>query len=109
MVHDRAMVEFVAHRAGNHRTDIRLAADVARTVEFDVHLFRRHLEVRHEKVLWPTTMQWERWRFDPRPPRPPSLEASLRELPEDRTAWLDLKGFTRRTTNAVLVSVSATQ
>lgn len=99
------MVEFVAHRAGNHHEDIRPAADVAQIVEFDVHLFRRHLEVRHEKVLWPSTLQWERWAFDPHPPRPPTLEALLRELPQDRTAWLDLKGFTRRITNAVLRTV----
>lgn len=99
------MIEFVAHRAGNDIDAIR-AADAADTVEFDVHQFRRRIEVRHEKVFWPTRIQWERWWIDWKPAVPPALADAATHLPADLGVWLDVKGFTSALANAAVEAVS---
>lgn len=96
------VVELIAHRAGNAVDLIGPAAAVADTIEVDVHIRRRRLEVRHAKVIWPTRIQWDRWWIDPQPAVPPSLGEILADLPDDTALWLDLKGFTTRVTKAIL-------
>jgi glycerophosphoryl diester phosphodiesterase len=94
-------VELIAHRAGNHAERVGPAAVVADTVEIDVHLFRGRLEVRHTKVLWPTSILWERWHLDRNAERP-ALDEILDEVPVGLGLWLDLKGFTPRLTRRVV-------
>ncbi len=67
MRHDVGM-ELIAHRAGNEAHLIAPAMVVADTIELDVHLFRRRLEVRHAKVLWPFAVFWEKWELLPDTP-----------------------------------------
>jgi glycerophosphoryl diester phosphodiesterase len=98
-------VELVAHRAGNHPADIEPAAAVADTIEVDVHLFRRRLEVRHAKVLLPTAIQWERWWIDLHPTPPPTLDEILDEVPPGTAVWLDLKGLTSRLARRILADI----
>lgn len=95
-------VELVAHRAGNCTQTIPAAADVADTIEADVHLFRGRIEVRHAKVVWPTSIQWDRWWIDPRPDEPPLLPDVTRLIPDDIGLWLDLKSFDTRLSRSIL-------
>lgn len=96
-------MELIAHRAGNRRVTLDAAAPVADAVELDVHRFRGRLEVRHAKVLWPTSVLWERWTLVADPDRP-TLSEIVERLPSDVHLWLDLKGFDRRLTRDVLAT-----
>jgi glycerophosphoryl diester phosphodiesterase len=98
-------VELIAHRAGNHPATLAIAAAVAHAAELDVHRFRRRLEVRHAKVLWPTSILWERWSLVTDAERP-TLAEILDRLPADTRLWFDLKGFDRRLTRAVLAETA---
>ena len=89
----------VAHRAGNHPERFAKAMAKADAIELDVHIFRSRIEVRHEKVLWPTARLWERWFLLPADTEVPRLGDILRQLDEhDPEALLlvDLKLFTTR-------------
>lgn len=91
-------VELILHRGANRR-GVDVAAGPADVVEVDVHRFRGRLEVRHEKVLWPSARRWERWYLLPRgAPR-----RELHEVLADTTAPLlvDLKGVRPSTARAV--------
>lgn len=96
------MVDLIAHRGGNDPDTVLHAAGVADLVELDVHLFRGRLEVRHSKVLWPTSRLWERWELLPPDALRPSLDAAVEAVPEDAQMWLDLKGFTSRLSRQVI-------
>lgn len=96
-------MELIAHRAGNRRATLDAAAAVADAVELDVHRFRGRLEVRHAKVLWPTSLLWERWTFVTDVDRP-TLSEIVELLPPDVHLWLDLKGFDRRLTREALAT-----
>lgn len=97
-------MELIAHRAGNRPATLAAAAAAAaHAVELDVHRFRGRLEVRHAKVLWPTSILWERWELVTDTERP-TLAEILAGVPTDTHLWLDLKGFDRRLTRAVLAA-----
>jgi glycerophosphoryl diester phosphodiesterase len=99
-------MELIAHRAGNQRTTLEQALAVAHAAELDVHRFRGRIEVRHAKVLWPTSVRWDRWAFvDAAAPRP-TLDDILERLPRDTHLWIDLKGFDRGLTREVLAATA---
>lgn len=97
-------MELVAHRAGNDPGLIGSAMDVADAVELDVHLFRRRLEVRHAKVIWPLRRYWEQWHWVPDPGWP-DLREVIAAAPPDVHLWVDVKGFTSRSTRRVLAEL----
>jgi glycerophosphoryl diester phosphodiesterase len=97
-------VELIAHRAGNDASTVAPALAATDTIELDLHLFRGRVEVRHEKVLWPFALYWEKWRFVRRL-RPPDLASILAATPDGVHIWLDLKGFSGRLTRRVLREV----
>ncbi len=86
----------IAHRAGNQPSTVAAALRRADGVECDVHLNRGRVEVRHEKVLRPTSLLWERWYLLPRGTTAPPLDAILEHVPSNVVVLLDLKCFTRR-------------
>jgi len=86
----------VAHRAGNDPSAVESAIRRADVVECDVHVHRGRVEVRHEKVLRPTSRLWERWYLLPADTVVPSLDDILAVAPPDVPLLLDLKCFTRR-------------
>lgn len=92
----RRPYELVAHRAGNHVTEMHDVQGIADVVEVDVHLRRGRLEVRHGKILWPTSRLWERWYLLPRDHEVPVLEDILAAAGPDVHLWLDLKGVDPR-------------
>jgi glycerophosphoryl diester phosphodiesterase len=100
-------VELIAHRAGNLVASIEAAARVADAIEVDVHLFRGRLEVRHAKVLWPSSVQWERWEVVASPEPPPRLAEILRAVPDGTAVWLDLKGPSMRLPRRVRAEVTS--
>lgn len=95
-------MELIAHRAGNLPGTVAAALAVADAIELDVHAFRGRLEVRHAKVLWPSSVRWERWELIPNDHPRPTLDEIVRHVPEGAHLWLDLKGFGRRLTRRVL-------
>lgn len=101
---DSSIVELIAHRAGNSPQTIGAAIEVAEVVEIDLHLFRGRLEVRHEKVVWPLEIYWEKWEIVS-DVEPPSLSTILDAAPPGSHLWLDLKGFTSRLARSVLAEV----
>jgi len=84
----------VAHRAGNHPDTARRAIGRADMIELDVHVHRGRVEVRHEKVLWPTSRLWERWFLLPRGASGVAIEDVLDALGPEPPLMLDLKCFT---------------
>lgn len=98
-------MQLTAHRAGNFPEAIPPALAVADVVEFDVHLFRGRLEVRHGKVLWPMSRLWETWAFLPAGTPRPSLGRILQSIPLGAPIWVDLKGFRSRLVRKVLEEV----
>jgi hypothetical protein len=95
-------VELIAHRVGNF-PDV-AEAGPADLIEADVHLFRGRLELRHEKVLWPTARLWERWHVLPRR-SPRRTLPELLEAGPPAPLLLDLKGVSPRLAHAVLQAV----
>jgi glycerophosphoryl diester phosphodiesterase len=63
-------------------------------IELDVHVHRGRVEVRHEKVLWPTSRLWERWFLLPRGASGVAIEDVLDALGPEPPLMLDLKCFT---------------
>lgn len=98
-------MELIAHRAGNVTATIASALAVADAIEIDVHTFRGRLEVRHAKVLWPTSIRWEPWTLTPADEERPTLAEILAATPPGTHLWLDLKGFSRRFARRVLAEV----
>lgn len=96
-------MDLVAHRAANLAADVLAGLAAADIVELDVHLHRGRLEVRHAKVLWPTSRLWERWHWVCDPPE--ALDAILAAAPVDAHLWFDLKGFTPRLARRVLRAI----
>lgn len=86
----------VAHRAGNHPTSALRALRRVTMIEVDAHVFRGRVEVRHEKVLWPSSRLWERWYLLPRNTRVTEIGEMLNAVPADTALLLDLKCFTTR-------------
>jgi len=86
----------VAHRAGNQPSVATDAVRRADVVECDVHVQRGRVEVRHEKLIRPTSRLWERWYLLPAGTVMPSLDEVLAAVPPDVPLLLDLKCFTRR-------------
>lgn len=95
-------VELIAHRAGNDPATVRRLAGEVDLVEVDLHAFRDRLEVRHAKVLWPTSRLWERWRVLPASHPRPSFAEVLAAVPPGAHLLLDLKGFTARVSRRAL-------
>lgn len=98
-------MELIAHRAANRPSDVQAGLAAADAVELDVHLRRGRLEVRHAKVLWPTSLLWEQWyiaRHERSEPLAPILDAAG----PDAHLWFDLKGFTPRLTARVLTAAT---
>jgi glycerophosphoryl diester phosphodiesterase len=95
------VTELIAHRAGNEMARVARAEQTADALELDVHLFRNRLEVRHEKVLWPFAVYWERSGIA-RGLRPPDLRTILDAVAPGTNLWIDLKGFTPRLARRVL-------
>lgn len=86
----------VAHRAGNTPQTVADALHRADMIEFDTHLFRGRVEVRHAKVLWPTARLWEKWYLLPANTDVASIESVLDAIPPEVPLLVDLKCFTRR-------------
>jgi hypothetical protein len=99
----------VAHRAGNHPDSARHALGAADLIELDVHVLRRRVEVRHEKVLWPTSRLWERWYLLPRQARGVPLEDIIEAVGPEAHLMLDLKCFTRRAARRIREAVPSDQ
>ena len=94
MTYRRLASVLVAHRAGN---DSERAAGVgtrADVIELDAHVHRSRVEVRHEKLLRPTSRLWERWYLLPRGARGLDIDEVLRVVDPDRELMVDLKCFT---------------
>lgn len=88
--------EVIAHRAGNNVDAMSAAPSTADAIELDVHLCKGRLEVRHAKILWPTSLLWEKWHLVPRAHPVPLLEEILAAADPDVHLWLDLKGLDPR-------------
>ncbi len=86
----------IAHRAGNDPSAVEAALRVADVIECDVHLHRGRVEVRHEKVIRPTSRLWERWYLLPAGTSVSSIDEILAAVPPTVPLMLDLKCFTRR-------------
>lgn len=98
-------VVIVAHRAGNDPSAVDAALRRADVIECDVHVHRGRVEVRHEKVIRPTSRLWERWYLLPAGTRVPSIDDILAVVPPDVPLLLDLKCFTRRAARRIRRSV----
>lgn len=98
-------VTIVAHRAGNDLATARAAARAGWVVEVDVHVFRRRLEVRHEKVLWPFSRLWEKWFLLPKGAPRLELAELLDAVGPGTRVLLDLKCFSRRSARRVRAAV----
>lgn len=97
-------VEWIAHRSGNSARRAASAVGRADAIELDVHTFRRRLEVRHARVLWPFARQFEPWYLLPADTPRPSVADVLDAIPNDVPVWYDLKGFTPRLARDVLTA-----
>ena len=86
----------VAHRAGNRPETVAPALERADMVELDAHVFRGRVEVRHAKVLRPTSRLWEKWYLLPENTTVPSLKTILDSIPPEVPIMVDLKCFTPR-------------
>ncbi len=102
-------VELVAHRAGNTVAGARQAKEVVDLVELDVHVFRGLVEVRHEKVLRPTSRLWEKWYLLPRGTRGVPIEEILEAVGPQTRLLVDLKCWTRRAARRIKRSLPAPQ
>lgn len=103
------MPVIVAHRAGNTPEAAAAALELAPTctIELDVHVLRGRVEVRHEKVLWPTRRLWERWYLLTRDSAGVPIEDVLAVTGPDVPLMVDLKCFGRRAARRVAAAVPA--
>lgn len=102
-------VRIVAHRAGNHPDSARRALGRADLIELDAHVLRGRVEVRHAKVLWPTSRLWEKWRLLPKGARGLPIEEILEVVGTDTHLMLDLKCFTGRAARRIREAIPAEQ
>ncbi|MCP3934735.1 MAG: hypothetical protein GY708_05110 [Actinomycetia bacterium] len=86
----------VAHRAGNRPETIERALARADLIELDAHVYKGRIELRHAKVLRPTSRLWEQWYLLPSEARGEHIDDVLAELPPDTPLMVDLKCFTAR-------------
>jgi len=94
------MVDVVAHRAGNTISGARSARALGHMIELDVHSLRGRLEVRHEKVLWPTARLWEKWYLLPSHTTVPALTEVL-DATGHCALLVDVKSPTRATARRI--------
>jgi len=88
--------QVIAHRAGNRPDAVVPALARADIVELDAHVFRGRVEVRHTKVLRPTSRLWEKWYFLPAGTPVHTIDEILAVMPPDVPIHVDLKCFTGR-------------
>lgn len=74
-------------------------------IELDVHVHGGKVEVRHEKVLRPTSRLWERWYLLPIDSEIILLEDVLGAIATDVPLMLDLKCFTSRAAGRIRSAV----
>ena len=83
----------IAHRAGN---DLKLLSEAFAAgvdyAEADVWLYRRRLEVRHDKSLGLIPLLWDRWSLSPGWKRRLYLSEVIRAADGHGKLYLDLKG-----------------
>ena len=83
----------IAHRAGN---DLKLLSEAFAAgvdyAEADVWLYRKRLEVRHDKTAGPIPLLWERWSLRPGWERRLVLSQVVRAASGRGKLYLDLKG-----------------
>jgi glycerophosphoryl diester phosphodiesterase len=99
----------VAHRYGNTPATAARAVGRADVIELDVHVFRGRVEVRHEKVLRPTSRLFERWYLLPPGTEVPTIDEVLAAVGPDVTLMLDLKCSTRRAARLIRRAVPGNQ
>jgi glycerophosphoryl diester phosphodiesterase len=96
----------VAHRAGNHLSDLRAAERLKPTlVEADVRLYRGRLEVRHLKTAGPIPILWDRWELQASWRRQLRLNELLAATSAETELVLDLKGPRKRLAECVLHTI----
>jgi glycerophosphoryl diester phosphodiesterase len=96
----------VAHRAGNHLSDLRAAERLKPTlVEADVRLYRGRLEVRHLKTAGPIPILWDRWELQASWRRQLRLHELLAATSAETELVLDLKGPRKRLAECVLHTI----
>jgi glycerophosphoryl diester phosphodiesterase len=96
----------VAHRAGNHLSDLRAAERLKPTlVEADVRLYRGRLEVRHLKTAGPIPILWDRWELQSSWRRQLRLHDLLAATSAETELVLDLKGPRKRLAKCVLRAI----
>jgi glycerophosphoryl diester phosphodiesterase len=96
----------VAHRAGNHLSDLRAAEHLKPTlVEADVRLYRGRLEVRHLKTAGPIPILWDRWEVHSAWRRQLRLHDLLAATAAETELVLDLKGPRKRLAERVLGAI----
>ncbi len=87
----------IAHRAGNDLG--KLAEAFALGVDYaeaDVWLYRKRLEVRHDKTAGPLPFLWERWSLRPGWDKRLVLSEVIRAAIGQGKLYLDLKGVEKR-------------
>lgn len=97
----------VAHRSGNTAASARRDSARADAIELDVHVHRRRVVVRHEKILWPSSRLWERWRLLPAGTRVPEIAEILAAVDDDTLLLVDLKCFTTWAARRIRRSIPA--
>jgi glycerophosphoryl diester phosphodiesterase len=95
----------VAHRAGNSAAAAILGAGLD-LIELDAHVFRGRVELRHAKVLRPSSRLWEQWYLLPRGTRGVPIAEVLNALEPEQPLLVDLKCFTRRAARRILAEIS---
>ncbi len=95
----------VAHRAGNRPESAERALERADIIELDAHVRKGRVELRHAKVLWPTSRLWEQWYLLPSDARGVNIDDVLAELPPDTPLMIDLKCFTGRAARRICRAV----
>lgn len=99
-------VEVVAHRWGNSVDQAMSARELHHlglidVVEVDIHVYRGRVEVRHAKVIKPTSRMWEGRNLLPRGATAVALEEILQALGPDVELMADLKCFTTRAASKI--------
>ncbi len=87
----------IAPRAGNDLKELAKSFDIGVDyAEADVWLYRKRLEVRHDKTAGPIPLLWERWSLKPGWKRRLVLAEVIRAAIGHGRIYLDLKGVEKR-------------